>query len=189
MHGQYLSPRTSRAQKKEKEDEISRNVRWTGLEVHDGTGLVRHVGQRSVPHACQQRYRWHLEKNATQMPAISWRLTILKSDDRAGGRLVHEVVLRVELRIRPVVLLRRAVARVAVDRPLRLAAGAGEDRGDLRARGGEQVAAADALERAILPLVCCVTHHVPKAQRVERHAPVDLREAMRAVLRNSKRRE
>ena len=24
---------------------------------------------------CQQRYRWHLEKNATQMPAISWRLT------------------------------------------------------------------------------------------------------------------
>ena len=53
----------------------------------------------------------------------------------------------------------------------------------------EQVAAADALERAILPLVCCVTHHVPKAQRVERHAPVDLREAMRAVLRNNKRRE
>ena len=25
--------------------------------------------------ACRQRYRWHLEKNATQMPAISWRLT------------------------------------------------------------------------------------------------------------------
>ena len=25
--------------------------------------------------ACQQRYRWHLEKNATQMPAISWQLT------------------------------------------------------------------------------------------------------------------
>ena len=25
-----------------------------------------------------QRYRWHLEKNATQMPAISWRLTRLK---------------------------------------------------------------------------------------------------------------
>ena len=24
---------------------------------------------------CSQRYRWHLEKNATQMPAISWRLT------------------------------------------------------------------------------------------------------------------
>ena len=33
---------------------------------------------------CPQRYRWHLEKNATQMPAISWRLT-----RRAGssGRL------------------------------------------------------------------------------------------------------
>ena len=146
-------------------DQISRNVRLTGLEVHDSSGLVRHVGQRSVPHA------------------------VLKSDDRAGGRLVHEVVLRVQLRVRPVVLLRRAVARVAVDRPLRLPAGAGEDRGNLRARGGEQVAAADALERAILPLVCCVTHHVPKAQRVERHAPVDLREAMRAVLRNNKRRE
>ena len=25
--------------------------------------------------ACRQRYRRHLEKNATQMPAISWRLT------------------------------------------------------------------------------------------------------------------
>ena len=24
---------------------------------------------------CRQRYRWHLEKNATQMPAILWRLT------------------------------------------------------------------------------------------------------------------
>jgi hypothetical protein len=24
---------------------------------------------------CGQRNRWHLEKNATQMPAISWRLT------------------------------------------------------------------------------------------------------------------
>jgi len=26
---------------------------------------------------CQQRYRWHLEKNATQMAAISWRFTSL----------------------------------------------------------------------------------------------------------------
>ena len=26
--------------------------------------------------SCPQRYRWHLEKNATQMPAVSWRLTM-----------------------------------------------------------------------------------------------------------------
>ena len=32
---------------------------------------------------CQQRYRWHLEKNATQMPAISWRLTALPAAPRA----------------------------------------------------------------------------------------------------------
>ena len=25
--------------------------------------------------ACPQRYRWHLEKNVTQMAAVSWRLT------------------------------------------------------------------------------------------------------------------
>eukprot|EP01045_Picozoa_sp_COSAG04_P022873 COSAG04_NODE_2645_length_3811_cov_1.433190_3_plen_107_part_00 len=29
---------------------------------------------------CQQRYRWHLEKNATQMQAISWQLTIDSGD-------------------------------------------------------------------------------------------------------------
>ena len=29
----------------------------------------------SRPPACQQRYRCHLEKNATQMPAIAWQLT------------------------------------------------------------------------------------------------------------------
>eukprot|EP01045_Picozoa_sp_COSAG04_P059076 COSAG04_NODE_29091_length_271_cov_0.656977_1_plen_48_part_01 len=32
---------------------------------------VRRLGRGMT---CQQRYRWHLEKNAIQMPAISWQL-------------------------------------------------------------------------------------------------------------------
>ena len=35
--------------------------------------LAEATGSGAVP--CQQRYRWHLEKNATQMAAISWQLT------------------------------------------------------------------------------------------------------------------
>jgi len=48
-----------------------------------GLGIARNfvtlgVGEcdlHRVAIPCQQRYRWCLEKNATQMAAISWRLT------------------------------------------------------------------------------------------------------------------
>ena len=36
--------------------------------------------------ACQQRYRWHLEKNATQMAAISWQLTPSRSPSHATSQ-------------------------------------------------------------------------------------------------------
>ena len=37
------------------------------------------VGRGQVD-ACQQRYRWHLKENATQMPAILWQLTATAED-------------------------------------------------------------------------------------------------------------
>jgi len=47
-----------------------------GEEVEHLEGAHRRLGHApQVDHACPQRYRWHLEKNATQMLAISWRLT------------------------------------------------------------------------------------------------------------------
>ena len=36
--------------------------------------------------ACQQGYRCHLEKNATQMAAISWRLTPVYCDEHCSGK-------------------------------------------------------------------------------------------------------
>ena len=42
-----------------------------GRRTPDDDGVVAQL----LVAACPQRYRWHLEKNATQMPAISWQLT------------------------------------------------------------------------------------------------------------------
>ena len=39
-----------------------------------GLGRISVVSS-AIVRSCPQRYRWHLEKNATQMPAISWRRT------------------------------------------------------------------------------------------------------------------
>ena len=39
------------------------------MAVHDGETVILHPGD-----VCPQRYRWHIEMNATQMAAISWRL-------------------------------------------------------------------------------------------------------------------
>ena len=42
---------------------------------------------RLVCRTCQQRYRYHLEKNATQMAAISWRLTVMTVATCPASRL------------------------------------------------------------------------------------------------------
>ena len=56
--------------------------------------------------ACRQTYRWHLEKNAIQMPAVSWRLT---QPDRVGKE-------RRDSRGAGIVLLDRGIPRGDVRR-------------------------------------------------------------------------
>ena len=53
-------------------------------------------GSSSRCAACQQQYRWDLEKNATQMPAISWRLTDATVSAQNGGEH-FELVSAVQL--------------------------------------------------------------------------------------------
>ena len=50
------------------------------------TGSEAAQRPRSFPTTCQQRCRCHLEKNATQMAAISWRLTLLRRSRPTSAR-------------------------------------------------------------------------------------------------------
>ena len=65
-------------------------------ERDDRPPIAAHVLPRAVQHAivaCPQRYRWHLEKNATQIPAISWQLTGLAVGGEGPEGLEEDVVL------------------------------------------------------------------------------------------------
>ena len=66
---------------------IAKAVGWgSAHEEEGGRGEHEHA-----PRPCPQRYRWHLEKNATQMAAISWQLT-----GRREERRLREVVEHAE---------------------------------------------------------------------------------------------
>ena len=44
--------------------------------------------------ACRQRYRRHLQKNPTHLPAVAWRLTVAAFAAEVRGLLPHTAVVR-----------------------------------------------------------------------------------------------